>query len=307
MFPAKIKTSSSHKILTSHQSLKSSTSAVRRAARASDNAWQNRHLDLHATNPSHNQLPNNTTIQNNQQELDDDNMFQKYQQNIHRERQRGHRRQRKRRRRKKESLDDKRICTAIQKATRRCRALPSHSSRTHLLDLCANALNYISTSTTASSPQSMPLGQISSLCETMKNAVLTLSKHDSPDQISANIAVNSNSQINTLNNKDSGRKNRSRSQSNTSTDSYDLYENETEEESMYIAHKKRWEKSDKKRSQRKNEPSVVLKQVHSSLNDVIRAPVAINDWAEELLSEDMMNEATQQLSMSVEETSIVNF
>lgn len=50
--------------------------------------------------------------------------------------------------------------------------------------------------------------------------------------------MNSNSQINTLNNnKDSGRKNRSRSQSNTSTDSYDLYENETEEESIQITTK----------------------------------------------------------------------
>jgi hypothetical protein len=301
LFPPTLQKSSST-VLPSHVSLKSSASAVRRAARASDQAWR-RQMNNVATFDRRHQSPSANPKEDKNKIRDDrkeEAIFQQYQDNIHRQRQQAHRRKRRRKAAKHHGhtrysdIDDKAKRT-IHKASRRYSTVPTNNSMKHLLDLCASTLERISS--TVSSPQSMPSGTVASLCDTMRDAMVSLSEHK------CQIAVVPTNLKDDVQQQDERR--RSRSQSYASTVPRDGNNDEEDnDDSFFAVHKKRWRKMDKKRAQRKAEPAEVLKQVHGSLKDVIRAPVAINDWAEQLLSEDLMNGAAMLTGVETSEFDI---
>jgi len=273
-FPPTIRTSKFRTVMPDNRSLDVSSKHVRSTAATADEMWRARSADfllpsLDRTRTDKDQ----SSTGNSELYQQEEEKFKHLQESILRQRQKRHR---SRRKKQQSSADEMgRMTAALRKATTRCEAIRSHNTRTHLLDLCTNVLSHVSSG--VSSPQSMPPGIIISLTDTVRQGLVVLSVTDPQDVVKPQQQQQQQQpRIKT--------KSRSRSRSRSRTDSSFTNGNG---ESLLQAHKKLWAKADKKRSERTHQPADLMTEVKNSLKDLSSAPVAINDWAEDILAEDM--------------------
>ena len=274
-FPPTIRTSKFRTVRTVMPDNRSQVSSkhVRSTAATADEMWRARSadfllpsLDRTRTDKDQSSTGNSDLYQQEEEK------FKQLQESILRQRQKRHRSRRKKQQRSADEIG--RMTAALRKATTRCEAIRSHNTRTHLLDLCTNVLSHVSSG--VSSPQSMPPGIIISLTDTVRQGLVVLSVIDPHDVVNPQQQQQQQQQqqprIKT--------KSRSRSRSDSS------FTNDNGE-TLLQAHKKLWAKADKKRSERTHQPADLMAEVKNSLKDLSSAPVAINDWAEDILTEDM--------------------
>ena len=272
-FPPTIRTSSKFRtVMPDNRSLDASSKHVRSTAATADEMWRARSADfllpsLDRTRTDKDQ----SSTGNSELYQQEEKKFKQLQESILRQRQKRHRSRRKKQQRSADEMG--RMTAALRKATTRCEAIRSHNTRTHLLDLCTNVLSHVSSG--VSSPQSMPPGIIISLTDTVRQGLVVLSVIDPQDVVNPQQQQQQQQQQPRIKTKS---RSRSRSDSSFTNDNG---------ETLLQAHKKLWAKADKKRSERTHQPADLMAEVKNSLKDLSSAPVAINDWAEDILTEDM--------------------
>ena len=318
MFPPRLDRSQSSNPI---QSIQSSKKTIQRAARSKNKDWRSKNKDLLpslglATSKSAAVLkrhsPNKATATQ-----EDDLLFQQLQRSIDHHRQRAHRKRLKRQRRRHqkqqkhhpssmsaaaaaavEDATDSSDAThsmgkTLRRATRRCSTIGS--DRKHLLSLISTCLSHVSNNLTP--------GPIVGLVGSIGSAVLALTEMENVQSQHAKTAVAA--QMEQQSNPNGSHTN---SNKNNQVQSHALpeivYTDLDNTDSLYDAYKTRWKKSDDKRSMREKEPDAILKKVHSNLKDAVRAPLAINDWAEELITEEMLKDGSSNANEMKMEPSV---
>ena len=273
----------------SNKSNKSYNQNIQRAARASDTAWKARNglpssSSLPALNTKHMAIDHQEELQ-----------FQELQQRIQRQRRR---RKRRRRRKSKQPVSsnnkdhehDKAIFDlgkALNKATLRCSTRSTHDSRTHLLDVLAHAMDGVSAAMTP--------GPTMALLEHVNAAINALLEHDPLDKPLGSINTPSTSTCRTQRKPShlattTNRSSRTRSFSRTSQDEPTSVDDTRTKLRCKLAKETLRGAAD------------VLQVVKDSLDNATRIPLHINDWAEDLMTEDLMQAASDNSTTTINTT-----
>ena len=273
---------------------KLSNKNIQRAARASDSAWKARnHLPSSSSLPA---LPNtkHRAIDHQEEEL----QFQELQHRIQRQR----RRKKRRRRRKskqpvssnnKDQEHDKAIFNlgkALNRATLRCATHSTHDSRTHLLDVLTHAMDGVSAAMTP--------GPTVALLEHVNAAITALLEHDPLDK-RMDSSINNPSTFRTQNKSSllattTNRSSRTRSFSRASQDESISVDDTRTKLRRKLA---KWSNPETLRG-----AADVLQVVKDSLDNATRFPLHINDWAEDLMTEDLMQAASDNSTTTINTT-----
>jgi hypothetical protein len=252
--------------------------------RKSDEKWKARNIDLL---PSIETQSMPSLQANVNEEMQEDELFQKLQLDIQKQRQRNQHKDRrkrsskhKKRHQRKEKRNDDRNTTlnvtnnddhdsiyrmekSLNSASKRVK-VSNHDSRTHLLQLITSALTHVSTNV---SP-----GPLIGLLDSINSAVIALTENDPLDPIIKKKKKKNSKAVNAQEDDSGGGPGEVSTIANRSFP---------------------WRSTslvgESNAKRRKENPTQLLTKIHQNLNDVVRNKIQYIDWAEDLLKDNLLS------------------